>query len=126
MNMQEAFDVAAGGMLKQRRKSQAVICGERQCCYRGEGGTRCAIGFLLSDAAYDVEFDALGISLANSGGCRIQAALEASGVDFGEPSMFSMLAALQEIHDCREVEQWPMRLLELAAEFELDGRIIAQ
>lgn len=126
MNLQEAFDVAAGGMLRQGLKSEAVVGEGLQCAYRGAGGAKCALGHLMNDAAYDPMFDAQGLTLNGSGGAQIQCALEASGVDVSAPRMFSMLSALQEIHDCHDVCNWPTRLLELAAEFELDGRIIAQ
>lgn len=45
MNRQEAFDKAYKGIVAQGRGSS----NDWQCLYRGDGGTKCAVGQLLSD-----------------------------------------------------------------------------
>lgn len=120
MNMQEAFFKAASGILRQGRKSEMLMPGDLQCAYRGDGGAKCAIGHLMSDEAYRPHFDN-AFTLANDGSSEVCAALEASGVSFAEPRMLSMLQALQEVHDCYEVRNWPVALRELAESFGLDA-----
>lgn len=121
MNMQEAFFKAASGMLRQGRKSEMPMPGDLQCAYRGDGGAKCAIGHLMSDEYYRTKFDDLAYTLANDGSEEVCDALEASGISFAEPRMLSMLLALQEVHDCYEVQNWPVALRELAATFGLDA-----
>jgi hypothetical protein len=54
MNAQEIFDTAAIGVIRQGRPSMGS---SGSCAYRGEGGAKCAAGFLLSDEVYDPSMD---------------------------------------------------------------------
>lgn len=46
---QEMFDFVVKSVIDQGRPSVVIDDGKARCMYRGEGGTKCAAGFLLED-----------------------------------------------------------------------------
>lgn len=52
---QEAFDIVWNGIRKQGGPSTGK--NGNGCMYRGEGGAKCAVGQLMSDEDYKIEFD---------------------------------------------------------------------
>jgi hypothetical protein len=53
---QEIFDYVIQRLLEQGKRS---MTGEEGCKYRGDGGTRCALGWLIPDDRYHAEMDDL-------------------------------------------------------------------
>ena len=51
MNRQEALNIAARGILEQGAYS--LNKARTSCMYRGENGTKCAVGHLIPDDDYD-------------------------------------------------------------------------
>lgn len=51
---QEIFDYVIQRLLEQGKRS---MTGEEGCKYRGDGGTRCALGWLIPDDLYRAEMD---------------------------------------------------------------------
>jgi hypothetical protein len=51
---QEIFDYVVQRLLQQGKRS---MTGEEGCKYRGDGGTRCALGWLIPDDLYRPEMD---------------------------------------------------------------------
>jgi len=74
------------------------------CAYRGVGGRRCAVGWLIDEGAYSIGIEGAELGLAS--GC-VNRALKSSGLDVSDSCLVRMLASLQEIHDNMEVEDWP-------------------
>ena len=56
---QEIFDYVIQRLLEQGKRSMAE---EEGCKYRGDGGTRCALGWLIPDARYHAEMDDLDLA----------------------------------------------------------------
>lgn len=54
LTRQDAFDTALAGIRQQGRPSFGP---KGFCAYRGEGGCRCAIGWLIPDDRYDPELE---------------------------------------------------------------------
>jgi len=87
MTEQEIFDTAVIGVLKQ---GIASVRDGGACAYRGKNGTKCAVGFLISDEEaekYD-EFDEYGVR-----------DLISSGFLQGFVYYSDLLADLQRAHD---------------------------
>ena len=55
LDRQWAFDTALAGLREQGR--QSLDEDGAACAYRGVGGIKCAIGFLIPDERYDTVFD---------------------------------------------------------------------
>ncbi len=93
------------------------------CAYRGEGGTKCAVGCLIADEHYNPEcegiavYDALinPISPKRSDLCK---ALNASGVP-ANASTAKLLAELQLLHDNGNVQEWRYALDGIAGHNDL-------
>ena len=58
MDNQEAFNKMMEGLASQDwERSMGTIRGEHQCAYRGDGGKRCAFGWLIPDERYQESFE---------------------------------------------------------------------
>jgi len=64
------------------------------CAYRGEDGTKCFIGALITDEAYDWRLECQGVSSH-----EVAQALRGSGVDMQTTEDFNLCTRLQAIHD---------------------------
>lgn len=109
--MQQVFDRVALHLLQQGRKSlmEADRTTSVRCAYRGEGGLKCAVGFLISDEAYNEELESCPVH--DAGVCF---ALNRSGVSTTH-GMVEMLGRLQSIHDNAQPERWLSSLQSIAA-----------
>ena len=117
----QMFDQASEHLLKQNEKS---IDEFGECTYRGMGGTKCAIGALISDQYYSPDFKGHNVQ-------RLEirrAVLLSFGICmfFGETNALSridkehygfrireLLEQLQFTHDCYEPDMWPDKLAAL-------------
>lgn len=53
MNLQQAFDIAYNGVVKQGKPSvRYCTSGRTECVFNGPDGTHCAIGFLILEPNY--------------------------------------------------------------------------
>lgn len=102
--MQTQFDTVARGLLAQGKKSveEGGIC-----VYRGAGGTKCAIGFLIPDALYKPE-------LENN---TVEELQEAMPEVF--PYSIWFYLELRVIHDIYSPEVWEIELRKLARQYGL-------
>lgn len=86
---QEIFDYVFESVVKQGKPSRNNS-NDCLCLYRGEGGTKCAIGFLIPDSKYKKAYEDLSIS-------NIMRTL---GYDKdANVAKFNFLADLQRAHD---------------------------
>lgn len=127
MNL-EQFDKIANHLIKQGKRSLAPD--GVGCMYRGEGGTKCAIGEIIPDKLYGCHLEGASFSvLAARTRCSedqlwqylepytaqvpiqaVRAVLKASKLSASTSSWGS---ALQFVHDCVRPEYWPALLAEL-------------
>lgn len=54
MNQQQAFDLTVKWLARQGHAAMNII---GNCVYRGEGGTRCAVGIHIPDDVYNLDMD---------------------------------------------------------------------
>jgi hypothetical protein len=98
----ELFTRVKTHLLTQNAKS---LSAGGACKYRGYEGRSCALGVLISDEAYRVDFEGEGLTKNND----VEEALEESGVLFNK-GVFTMLHHLQSIHDESEPDKWAAKL----------------
>lgn len=108
MTKQEVFDKAVGGLLTQG--CQSLKGGNKnECMYRGDNGTKCAVGHLIDDDNYRPNVEGHNIYAK-----EVQVALLASRVDITDDEIFELLQSLQRIHDESSLDLWRERLEEIA------------
>ena len=117
-DMQSVFDTATSAIILQGKRSEGSMNGETMCLYRGPEGTKCAVGFLLSDA--DILF--YGIK-ENSNPCDFPSTLIAKLVP-GDTIATSkeFLLDLQTAHDMAGsdfVNDFKRRAHEVARKYNL-------
>lgn len=118
---QEVFDIVVNHLVTQRRPAynRNGIIG---CMYRAPDGLRCAVGALIPDNLYDLEFE------GDTADCVIQKLFDKDLADWREHK--GLLLALQEVHDeCFVISRGTFsirdlrnRLLAVAEEFSLEYR----
>lgn len=111
---QTAFTAAAKGMLSQMKKSVTEE-GSDSCMYRGYGGLKCGVGFLLPDElAVRADSEGItdtGVDSVVEGIPEIAELLSKVDID--------LLARIQGIHDYQPTDRWEYRLKSLAGDFDL-------
>lgn len=66
--MQQAFDGAWTGIASQGFQRSKSTADPHMCAYRGAGGKKCAIGWLIPDECYDTSLEGLpGGAVVNRG-----------------------------------------------------------
>lgn len=103
---QKIFNKVVEHLLIQARKS--VIPGQG-CRYRGNNGTKCAIGILISNKEYNPNMENKNIRI-------ILDTFKLKNIDI---NLQPLLEKLQIIHDTVPIFYWPVALTELASEFNL-------
>lgn len=58
---QEIYDQVCAHLAKQGRRSMIPINGKAICAYRGNGGTKCAVGALIPDELYTAKLEGVRI-----------------------------------------------------------------
>ena len=108
------------------------------CVYRGDSGSRCAVGCLIPDDKYDPAIEGLVVAriaendVAESQAvnyARLADVLEQSGLPPTDRTLMALLARLQQVHDNFDVtniaETWHQyldrRLPQVAATHGLEG-----
>lgn len=92
----EIIDYVAGKLKEQGCKS---LSEEGRCAYRGENGTKCAVGFLIPEESYRLKFD----TLENNGWRKLisYGFVKSNGEEKDE-----LIRELQIIHDGSLPENW--------------------
>lgn len=123
---QQIFDKVSAHLMQQGQKSMAereLFVGRPPkpvCCYRGDGGTSCAVGCLISDEDYKPEMESW-----TAGQLQDKPFVSPELRNFlGNNS--ELLYMLQRTHDRYEVEDWPTRLREVAESFGLSCSLAAK
>lgn len=119
MEAQEIFDTVVAHLRTQ--KVQALRADGGGCAYRGEGGTKCAIGCLVTDEEYDPTWDK-GAGICASKLVELSKSFrERVIVDNEKPKeILSLLDRLQSIHDGGPVEDWERHLAMTAENWGLN------
>ena len=98
MTPQEIFDTVARHLFAQG--TQAYDADVARCQYRGPDGTKCAVGCLIPDEAYDPEME----------GWSVENVVASFGSNADAPTLIfpawlednvGLLACLQEVHDLK-------------------------
>ena len=104
MTNQELFTRVKNHLLKQRAKS---IDYTGSCMYRGENGLKCALGCLIPEKKYKLEFEGEGPS-KDSGNDAIR---KACGL---RKNQIDLAISLQCIHDNVMIDNWKSNLKDFA------------
>ena len=115
--LQEVFDRVVRHLYAQRKKAKYVDDdGELACAYRGENGTKCAVGCFIPDEDYTARIEGGGVNVAIGRYANL-------GRDWAKrldrAGTFELLRKLQMVHDHNEVASWPFALQKVAKEFGL-------
>ena len=118
---QQVFNKVAKHLLKQNERATNADGG---CMYRGEAGTKCAVGCLIPDKKYTEELDYPEMGSSNLARSRaVQEVLEGEGLQLfenGKPTeMMDMLNRLQSVHDNTAPSAWEFHLKRCAKELGL-------
>lgn len=107
MQNQEAFDKVVRHLFTQKVKSE-LEDGGLYCAYRGNNGTKCAVGCLIPDDKYSftMEMKTVLRLVDNFPGILV-------GYDL------RLLNRLQQTHDSCKVSEWETELRSLAVQFNL-------
>ena len=117
---QTLFNTVAAHLLTQGKKATVMDSDDAELCrYRGDGGTKCAIGCLIPDELYRPKMEGRNIgSLIYDN-------------EFGLISLFAgvnkgILGQLQRVHDNYPPEQWLRQLLGVGLAYNLDTDILSE
>jgi hypothetical protein len=99
----ELIRTAKAGLLAQGAHSLRALA---VCAYRGDGGRKCGVGFLIPDERYSPRLEGV---LADS-----YVIAQAVGVEPNSDE-HRLLKLIQNIHDLNPVEAWPSLLDEMEA-----------
>lgn len=103
MTNQEIFDTVYEG-LKAQGCGSANSAG---CAYKGENGTKCAVGWLIPDEVYTEDIESTGIRCQRDRASRSPTEIETLMCDLGyTSSQLDLLSALQTAHDCATEDEW--------------------
>lgn len=107
---QKTFDTVARHLLTQKRRS---INDRYRCQYRGDNGTKCAVGCLIPDADYVPDMEGQGVYSP-----AVKRVLSKQGFD---PEVAYLL---QHLHDWNHASLWPEALRECAIDQGLNPEIL--
>ena len=112
---QRIYDTVKSHLLNQMKQSKDSL---GDCRYRGDNGTKCAIGALIKDEYYDPTLE--GITP------HYEEVAEAVVLSLGVEGGFSyrtreFLTSLQEVHDDHIPEEWEDNLRRVARLYNLNA-----
>lgn len=104
---QEIFDQVSQHLLNQKAQSIKTFSDGYQCAYRGDNGTKCAAGILMSDAEYTENMD-------GNTWCEL--------VDKGIVPRANghLIRSLQTLHDLEQPRLWKEGLEDIADQHNLE------
>lgn len=132
MDKQTAFDQIVRGLLKQmKRSTQKVRTGTRHgvpqfsdmCRYRGDGGCKCAAGFIIPDPLYSPDMEGhmfAYLYYPKDGAAEDWKLAETLQLDH---STVQLVEVLQSIHDNQPPEEWRRQLVLTAREHGLSAEV---
>lgn len=119
---QQVFDQVALHMLTQQAKALTLDkYGEPACAYRGERGTMCAAGCLISDEEMERLYDWCGHNYNTGAGWRTLI-----NIGFAPEEHRGLISALQDVHDNGSIQNWPDDLKKVAKARGLNTNVILQ
>ncbi len=105
---QQVFDQVATHLLKQGKKSLGTV----GCRYHTSSGLMCAAGCLIDNDEYSAEIEN-----------KSWHSLSLTGLVPNDHR--DLIIQLQDVHDGKDVYQWPAALSEVAAKFGLSRKVIS-
>ena len=118
--LQELFDKIATHLLTQGARSESSI---GRCLYRGDFGSKCAVGCLISDEEYDPKMEGSSVpcekeyAYPSAGTLILQRWMESHG--YGT-AVGLFLVGMQKIHDAKDPPSWRYYLALAANKLHLD------
>ena len=119
MSAQEVFDYVAVQLMTQGRHSTRANSSELLSFYRGDFGTKCPGGMLMTDDEYDSSFEYHELDLLMNFQTVDGPALPQRIRDNIE-----LVLDLQELHDTEPVEMWKSILYYVAHKHQLSNNIL--
>jgi hypothetical protein len=118
LNKQQIFDQVAEHLFNQSTRSTYVMSFDTSpgCAYRGENGLACAIGSLVPDCEYNPCMESKSVSSLISDFYKSFAPVDIMLITF--------LQDLQSTHDAHTVQNWKIRLIQIAREYELQTEVL--
>ena len=116
LTTQEIFTKVRNHLLSQNMKSRKYdhVNDEPMCMYRNGAGMMCAVGCLITDAAYDVSLEGVGAHEP-----EVSQMLINSGIDMNDENTANLVCSLQLMHDNTDVNKWSARLIDIAGSYGL-------
>ena len=111
MTKQDTYDLVVSHLRVQNKQALGK---DGLCRYRGENGTKCAVGCLISDDEYSEALE--GHSVGSDNAVGLNSLLERKGHDL------DLLSKLQFIHDRTMPEDWEDKFRQLAEALALTYR----
>ena len=116
--LQEIFDIVSTHLLRQGVQARDDL----SCRYRmqvNDVTTKCAVGCLIPDSAYNTDMEGNSIVYVRSnmdeeGPGLVVEALALNGVDCRDYETMDLLEKLQTVHDTEEPHNWPAALEDAA------------
>src|SRR5688572_9122307 len=105
MTNQEIYDAVKAHLLAQGKRAAVSDLPGSSCAYRGQNGTKCAVGCLIPDDEYSPEIEGLSVSSPQP---EMSGLMEFLG--FTREQREGILSNLQVIHDGRLPSEWPAAL----------------
>lgn len=109
MTKQEIVDLVVPSLLKQNMRSTMVTGNAQHCAYRGKGGLKCAVGFLIPDDIYDKSMEGLEVRDIREKYPQLENVFVHN----------LLLSKLQFAHDYHYPDKWKEELKIICVEFEL-------
>lgn len=128
---QQIFDKVAAHLLAQNTRAVTFPDYSNDpddaiCRYRGDNGTKCAVGCLIDDEFYSDAYEGVGIGAlrseydAHDAVALLRNALISSGVDANDETTLNLLARLQSAHDNTYPGVWQAKLRDIAQMYGLE------
>ena len=117
---QETFEIVAKHLITQGKVSLGPT--GINCAYRGDNGTKCAVGCLIPDEKYSSSLEGFSIQKYKyatfDGAINITALMQELGYDL------KLLKSLQGVHDNNPCSDWSDALRSVASRFGLNTRVL--
>lgn len=98
-SLQVIFDTVVDHLFTQGRPAKTILNGALTCAYRGDDGTKCAVGCLLDDEQYDPDLEGNNVQ---DEAVQLALGLRVTDVLMSDELVqrrIDLLAALQHVHD---------------------------
>jgi hypothetical protein len=110
---QEVFDTVIAHLRQQGVRAVGTCNAGPTCAYRGQNGTKCAVGVLLPDALYDPRMEGFDIEMLYEDFPKV--------IEHFSNVNMALLRELQCVHD----NYLPDEASEITANFERQAQLVA-